>query len=336
VAGWCYLWIAGLSAARTRGRAAFRPRLAVDDNTTPSRRPRCVSCYHALNPAADTVFAFDAGFDPVQLTVGCPTWSPDRGAYPQRPEVLHPAPPRHPGQRGRPRRHGDRFSSPTDTWPATDTVHMCDDEQYGHVDVQAWQPPAPPPAHLPRPRRRDEHRGGHHHPGPGLPAARPRNRQPKPCGCGGLDPTAPPQTWTGSGGLHPQIRYRTHHPLRQTDPRRDHPKIRTPDRPTDDWLILAALTQLRLARGLVADIVCPGTPLTADKMTPGPGRFRPLLPRSGHSNQLAKPSDRPGRPTGRNPDRTPLSQRSRRPAPSQPTANDVNAKLRLPPKSGHV
>jgi hypothetical protein len=63
------------------------------------------------------------------------------------------------------------------------------------------------------------------------------------------------------------------------------PKVRTPEQADRwIWLILAALTQLRLARNLVADHRLPWQPpLAADKMTPGRVRagFAYLLPHLG-------------------------------------------------------
>jgi hypothetical protein len=83
------------------------------------------------------------------------------------------------------------------------------------------------------------------------------------------------------------------------------PKIRTPqqaDRWT--WLILAALTQLRLARNHVADHRLPWQPpQPTTKMTPGRVRagFAHLLPRLGTPASWPKPSrPGPGRPKGRN------------------------------------
>ena len=47
--------------------------------------------------------------------------------------------PRPPGARGRPRRHGAKFTcaDPT-TWPAPTATLVCQDDQYGSVTVAAW------------------------------------------------------------------------------------------------------------------------------------------------------------------------------------------------------
>ncbi|MFC7759419.1 hypothetical protein ACFQY4_45115 [Catellatospora bangladeshensis] len=79
------------------------------------------------------------------------------------------------------------------------------------------------------------------------------------------------------------------------------PKPRTPEQ-ADRWtqLILAALTQLRLARPLVADHRLPWQPpLPADRMTPGRVRqgFAQLLHRIGTPATWPKPGKPgPGRP----------------------------------------
>jgi hypothetical protein len=142
VAGWCYLWIAGLSASTDSWTAPlYAHRLAVDDNTNTVAAARVRALLPRLGrlPVAP-LFAFDAGFDPVQLTVGLSDVDvqivvrirDDR-------KFFTPPPPRRPGQGGRPCRHGDRFScADPATWPAPDAIHTCQDEQYGRVDVQAW------------------------------------------------------------------------------------------------------------------------------------------------------------------------------------------------------
>jgi hypothetical protein len=113
------------------------------------------------------------------------------------------------------------------------------------------------------------------------------------------------------------------------------PKVRTPqqaDRWT--WLILAALTQLRLARDHVGDHRLPWQPpLSADKMTPGRVRagFAHLLSHVNDPTNAPKPSrPGPGRPKGR----------KSAPAPRYPavkktnTARKTNTKARKKAKRG--
>src|SRR5262249_1276279 len=86
------------------------------------------------------LFVFDAGFDPVQLTVGlAPTDAEVVVRISEDRKFFAPPPAQQPGRPGRPRRHGARFKcDEPSTWPAPDAGHTCDDDQYGHVDVKAW------------------------------------------------------------------------------------------------------------------------------------------------------------------------------------------------------
>jgi hypothetical protein len=147
VAGWSFLWIVGLSATPDSWTAPMdmiRPTVDANINSVTVERIRAL--LPRLQPLTAPLFAFDAGFDPVQLTVGLSNTDTqivvrirdDR-------KFFTPPPPRQPGRTGRPRRHGDRFScADPATRPAPDAVHACDDDQYGHVDVQAWHRLHPP------------------------------------------------------------------------------------------------------------------------------------------------------------------------------------------------
>jgi hypothetical protein len=71
VAGWCYLWIAGLSTSPDSWTAPlYAHRLAVGDNTNTVAVARVRALLPRLEPGLIPLFAFDAGFDPVQLSVG--------------------------------------------------------------------------------------------------------------------------------------------------------------------------------------------------------------------------------------------------------------------------
>jgi hypothetical protein len=72
VAGWAFLWIAGLSASADSWTAPLHAhRLAVDDNSNTVAVARVRALLPRLEPGPVTpLFVFDAGFDPVQLSVG--------------------------------------------------------------------------------------------------------------------------------------------------------------------------------------------------------------------------------------------------------------------------
>src|SRR3954451_12832979 len=106
VAGWSYLWLARLSPTADSWTApADVHRLAVADNLTTVAVARIQALLPRLGPLPVTpLCAFDAGFDPVQLTVGL------RDADAQAVvrirddrKFFGPPPPHQPGQGGRPR-----------------------------------------------------------------------------------------------------------------------------------------------------------------------------------------------------------------------------------------
>jgi hypothetical protein len=205
---------------------------------------------------------------------------------------------------GRPRRHGAKFAftDPT-TWPVPTATLVCQDDQYGTVSVAAW-------AGL--------HPKQQRHPGHG-------SRGPRPIVRGTVirvqvqrvpARTRPPKVlwlwWAGPGEPDLDLAWRAYirrfdleHTVRfakqtlgWTTPRPRHPT--QADRWT--WLVLAAYTQLRLARAVVADARLPW-----ERSRP-PGRLSPvrvcrgfprLLVRLGSPACAPKPAGRsPGRPKG--------------------------------------
>jgi hypothetical protein len=309
VAGWSYLWLVGLSQTADSWTAPTDVhRLAVEDNLNTVAVARIQALLPRLGPLPVTpLFAFDAGFDPVQLTVGL------RDADAQvavrirdNRKFFGPAQPHQPGRDGRPRRHGARFCcDKPGTRPAPDTTHTCEDEQYGHVEVHAWHRLHPLQRTYRDPngaitivegtiiRLRVSRLPGRRH------------RQPKTLWlwwAGPADTTADlDRVWRAyirRFDIEHTIRY-AKQALGATTP-----KVRTPEQADRwSWLILAALTQLRLARDHVADHRLPWQPpLTAEKMTPGRVRagFAHLLPRIGSPTNPPKASrPGPGRPKGR-------------------------------------
>jgi DDE superfamily endonuclease len=216
--------------------------------------------------------------------------------------------PRRPGQIGRPARHGARFklADPT-TWWAPDQVHVVGDSgRYGRVEVRAWSGL----------HQRLETRGHF--------SGRPRpevitgtviqvlvERLP--------DGRAPHKTlwlwWSGPAGMLPDLDVVWRAYLRRFDA--EHAfrfakgtlgwtaaRVRSPaqaDRWT--WLLLAAYTQLRLARGLARDLrrpweapPDPARPLSPHRVRRG---FRHIRDQVGVPARAPKPSrPGPGRPKG--------------------------------------
>ncbi len=309
VAGWCYSWLVGLSGTPDSWTAPCDARRSIvgeNLNTV------AVQQIQALLPRLGTMavmalFAFDGGYDPVQLSVGL------SGVAAQvvvriksdRKFFTRPAP-RPPGKLGRPRMHGDRFScNDPGTWHTPDATLTCQDGTYGQVEVTAWHALHP-------------HQRTYREPGGAmtiiegtiirvqvsrLPGR--RHRQPKtlwlwwhgPAPCD-LDIDRVWRAYLRRFDIEHTIKFAKQTLGWST------PKIRTPQQ-ADRWtyLILAALTQLRLARDHVADHRLPWqSPLPTAKMTPGRVRagFAHLLPRLGTPATWPKPSrPGPGRPKGR-------------------------------------
>jgi hypothetical protein len=231
--------------------------------------------------------------------------------------LLGPAPPR-PGDGpvpvGRPRRHGAVMAlADPSTWPAPTTATVTDTPRYGPAEARGWD----------RMHPRLEHRGAwRDHPGPPpivegtlirlqvehLPGQR----------------HAPP-IWLWSShtaadhqdGARPAAeivrcwqaylrRFDEEHTIRLFKQTLGWtaPKLRSPaaaDRWT--WLLMAAYTQLRLARPLAADLRRPWErPLPPEQLTPARVRrgFRHLRPRTLQPASAPKPTrPGPGRPAGR-------------------------------------
>jgi hypothetical protein len=311
VAGWAFQWICQLGFARDSWTApvdARRLRPVDDTDHTAALQIRALL---GRLPAGGPVpwFVFDAGYDSAQLSLDLADAGvvvlvrlrADRCFYAD-------PPPRRLGATGRPRRHGAKlaFTDPT-TWPTPTTTHVATDDQYGTVTVQAWS---------------GLHPKQHRHPGHGT-------GQPRPIVRGTIirvavqripAKTRPPKVlwlwWAGPGPLDLDRAWRAY--IRRFD--LEHtvrlakqtlgwttPRVRTPvqaERWT--WLVLAAYTQLRLARELVAD-----QRLAWERPRP-PGQLSPYRVRRGFSRLLCAvgtPADAP-KPSGHPPGR-PKGHRSR-------------------------
>jgi hypothetical protein len=214
-----------------------------------------------------------------------------------------PKPARQPGTTGRPPKHGPEFRLDTPaTWPAPQHTTVTDTSRYGTANAHSWD------RLHPRLTRRTcwiDHDGD-------LPTIE------------GTLIRLQVQHLPGDRDLEHTFRL-----FKQTLGWTK-PKIRTPhaaDRWT--WLIIAAYTQLRLARPLAADLRRPW-----ERPTP-PGRLTPARVRRGFRNiratsALPARAPKPSRP---GPGRPPGS-RNRRPAPRHDVGKTVKRDLSITAHKG--
>jgi hypothetical protein len=311
VAGWSYQWIAQVGFARESWTAPLdvqRVHPCENANAVAVAQVRRLLRHP---PAAGPVplFVFDAGYDSAQL---------QRGLADARVAVLvrlragrcfygdpPPAPPKPQG--GRPVRHGHKLACDDPaTWPVPTAEHRCEDEQYGAVRVRAW-------AGL-HPKIQAHERRGSRGPAPivrGTLVLVEVSRLPG-------RPYAPQVLWLWWHGppghaLDLDLAWRAYvrrfdleHTLRFLKQTLgwDTLRVRHPEQADRwTWLVLAAYTQLRLARALVADRRLPWErPLPPGRLTPGRVRrtVAALLPALGTPAAAPQPCGRsPGRPKGR-------------------------------------
>ncbi len=315
VAGWSYQWITQLGWAADSWTAPLDarripPQADVTDATIAQVRD-LLGLFGDDAPVP--LFVFDAGYDPIALSVGL---ADDRAAVLVRirnDRVFYTDPaPAEPGRVGRPRRHGDRFAcADAHSWPAPDAELTTEGPVYGRVSVQAWSGLHPKLAKRGRWADADA-----------PPIVRGSvirvevERLPKPTG-------RAVKTlwlwWSGPGQPDLDVCWRAY--LRRFDIEHTYrfaksilgwttPALRTPEQADRwTWLVVAAYTQLRLARGVVDDLRLPWErPCDPAKLTPARARrgFRRLGATIGTPASPPK-SDipGPGRPKGtRRPPRT--------------------------------
>jgi hypothetical protein len=308
VAGWAYQWLAQLSLSPDSWTAPLDiQRVHPSQNANAVAVDQIKDLVTRLPPdGAPPLFVFDAGYDSAQLTQGLEQLPvailvrlrADRCFY------ADPLPARPSPKGGRPRRHGAKFACKDPaTWPAPTAEHVTQDQQYGTVGVRAW-------AGL--------HPKQQAHPARGTRKTRPIVRGTVVLVEVSRLPARPyqPQVlwlwWAGAGV--PDLdrlwrayvrRFDLEHTLRfckqslgWTTPRVRHPEQ------ADRWtgLVVAAYTQLRLARPWIRDRRLPGErPLDPGRLTPSRVRraLSAQLPMVGTPARAPKPCGRsPGRPTG--------------------------------------
>jgi hypothetical protein len=313
VAGWAYQFVAQLGFVRESWTAPVdveRLRPTQDANVVAAEQVEAL-LGRLEEGAASPLFVFDAGYDPVKLQQGlegsaCQILVRLRAGrrFYGDPSLSDP-----PAHIGRPRRHGPKMKcKDPSTWPEPSAQYACEDAGYGAVRVRAFSKMHPKVcAH--------EGRG---------------SRGPLPIVVGTLvlveverlprgERRRKPRVlwlwWHGPEGEAPDLellwrayvrRFDLEHTFRflkqalgWSTPRVRHPE--QADRWT--WVVLAAFTQLRLARAHVADMRLPWERhYEAARLTPGRVHraVSALLAHVGTPAKPPKPRGRsPGRPKGR-------------------------------------
>ena len=308
VAGWSYQWVTQLDWAPDSWTAPIDARRIAPDEDATTATVDQVKGLVGLLPTEGAVplFVFDAGYDPIALGAGLAGIRAQVLVRIRCDRVFYPDPvPAPPGTRGRPRRHGARFalSEPTG-WTTPDVELTVADGRYGAVRVQAW--------HGLHPKLAGRGRWAGDDAPPIVRGSVIRvevERLPK--------PTARAVKtlwlwWSGPGSPDLDVCWRAY--LRRFDIEHTYrfikntlgwttPSLRTPEQADRwTWLVAAAYTQLRLARGLVDDLRLPWErPRDPAALTPTRVRrgFRQLGPTLGTPASPPKSeTPGPGRPKG--------------------------------------
>ena len=308
VAGWSYQLVAEIGFTRDTWVAPMDVRRVhpeEDENDIAAEQVRDLLGRVPCRNAAAPLFVFDAGYDPVKLQRGFDELPLQLLVRLHSNRVFY-ADPETPEKRpvGRPYRHGAKFDfHDPETWPDPTHEHHCETKDYGEVRVRAWSDLHP------KTRRMGARYGCEKAPVVKatvilLEVSRlPREtRKPKKLW----------MWWTGEGDPDLDLLWRSYcrrfsleHAIKfmkltlgWTTPRVRHPE--QADRWT--WLILAAYTQLRPAKSIVADRRLPWEkPLSQRRLTPTRvlRAFCGLLPGLGTPAAAPKPRGRsPGRPKG--------------------------------------
>lgn len=304
VAGWSYQWIAQLCWDNDSWTAPLDAvRLHPGDDATTATAAQVRDLAGRLGPTTVTpTFVFDAGYDAPALTHELADVGVNLVVRIRDDRVFHADPAEHqPGQTGRPRRHGRRFKcADPDTWPEPNQHLTSIDPRYGAVTVSAW--------HRLHPRLGRRGHWADYEQSPIVRGTVVRvevEHLPKPTS------RAKKTLWLWVAGPDPDLDTCWRAYLRRFDIEHTYrfakntlgwttPRWCTPEQAdTWTWIIIAVHTELRLARGLVADERLPwerhrkpgrltparvrrgfrrlaptlGTPASPPKsLTPGPGR----------------------------------------------------------------
>jgi hypothetical protein len=344
IPGWPYSFVAALETGRTSWTAVLDAvRLGPQDDATAVTAAQLREVVERLRAAgqwrdgdSDILIVTDAGYDVTRLAFLLADLPVELLGRIRSDRVLRlPAPPRLPGTNGRPLKHGGEFAlAKPATWPEPQTTTTTPTTRYGTAVAMTWE----------RLHPRLTHRAAWlEHQGP-LPIIEgtlirlqvdhlPGDHDPKPV-----------WLWSSATGAVPAHidrlwqaflrRFDIEHTFRLFKQTLGWtaPKIRTPqagDRWT--WLIIAAHTQLRLARRLTGDLRRPWErPAAADRLTPARVRrgFRNIRAKTTLPARAPKPGKPgPGRPPG---------SKNRRPAPHHDVGKTIKRETTLANRPGQT
>jgi hypothetical protein len=320
VAGWAYQFIARLNFVRESWTAPVDVERVPPTQDANEVAAEQVKAFLRRSPEEEgdaPLFVFDAGYDPVKVQRGlegsrrCQILVRLRAGrrFYSDPSLAGP-----PATTGRPRRHGPKMKcADPSTWPEPSTEYAGEDAGYGAVRVRAW-------ANLHPKVRAHEKRG---------------SRRPLPIVAGTLvlveverlprgerrrEPRVLWLWWHGAEGEAPNLdllwrayvrRFDLEHTFRFLKQALGWttPRVRQPEQADRwTWLVVAAFTQLRLARACVADRRLPWERRYAT------GRLTPIRIHrvvSALLAQLVGTPAKPPKPCGRSPGR-PKGRRSGR------------------------
>lgn len=310
VPGWSFQWISQLNWAHDSWTAPMDvTRIKPTENATDATIRQVLRLVKELEKGdgidAAPMFVFDAGYDPIAIGHGLCDVNAQALVRISSKRVFHfdPTPPT--GGRGRPPRHGARFALiDPGSWTTPDAELSAHDPRYGAVNVQVW--------HGLHPKLTTRGRWGSSGPAPIIRGSVIRvdvEHLPK-------RSCAVKKTlwlwWSGPGEPDLNLCWRAY--LRRFDIEHGFrfvkntlgwttPALRTPEQAQRwTWLVVAAYTQLRLARGLVEDMRLPWekrrdpSRLSPARVRRGFPRLRAQIGTPAHPPKFNKPG--PGRPKG--------------------------------------
>jgi hypothetical protein len=344
IPGWPYSFVAALEPGRTSWTALLDAvRLGPTDDATAVTADqlralvgRLTAAGHWCDGDPDILIVADAGYDITRLAFVLADLPAGLLGRIRSDRVLRlPKPPRAPGTTGRPPKHGPEFAlDKPATWPEPAHITTTATTRYGTATATSWD----------RLHPRLTHRGcwlDHHGDLPVIEGTLirlqvehlPGDRDPKPVWLWSST-TAATATDIDRWWQSFLRRFDLEHTFRLLKQTLGWiaPKIRTPqaaDRWT--WLVIAAHTQLRLARPLAEDLRRPW-----EKPAP-PGRLTPARVRRSFRNLRARtvlPARAP-KPTRPGPGRPPGS-RNRAPAPHYDVGKTVKRELTMTAGQQHT